>query len=59
MAKKSFKIRIKNYWSKSPTWWMMTLADVMADEVESEINAFAEDLRDAKFQDEDFVTKLI
>ena len=59
MAKKSFKISLKNYFSKSPAWWMMTLADVRTDEVEAEINAFAEALRDEKFSDEDFVTKLI
>ena len=32
---------------------------VPGDEVEAEINAFAEALRDEKFSDEDFVTKLI
>ena len=34
---------------------MMTLADVRTDEVEAEINAFAEALRDEKFSDEDFM----
>ena len=34
---------------------MMTLADVRTDEVEAEINAFAEALRTEKFSDEDFM----
>ena len=59
MAKNSFKISIRKYSSKTPVNWMMTLADVPKEFVEEEINAFAEDLRDEKFKDEDFVAKLI
>ena len=59
MAKSSFKISIRKYSSKTPVNWMMTLADIPKEFVEDEINAFAEALRQEKFQDEDFVTKLI
>ena len=59
MAKNSFKISIRKYSSKTPVNWTMTLADVPKEFVEEEINAFAEALRDEKFKDEDFVTKLI
>lgn len=59
MAKNSFKIRIRNYWCKTPVNWMLTLADVPKEFIEEEIESFAEALRDEKFKDEDFVTKLI
>ena len=59
MAKNSFKINNPKAVSFSPNNWMMTLADIPKEFVETEINAFAEALRDEKFKDEDFVTKLI
>lgn len=59
MAKNSFKISNTKAVAISPQWWMLTLVDVPKEFVEEEINAFAEALRDEKFKDEDFVTKLI
>ena len=59
MAKKSFKITNSKSVAISPQNWMLTWADIPKEFVEAEINAFAEALRDEKFSDEDFVTKLI
>ena len=59
MAKKSFKISNSKSVAISPQNWKLTLADTPKEFVEAEINAFAEALRDEKFSDEDFVTKLI
>ena len=55
MAKNSFKISNQKAVAKSPTNWMMTLADIPKEFAEDEINTFAEALRTEKFTDEDFM----
>jgi hypothetical protein len=59
MAKTVFKLRNNKSVAKSPQYWMLTLEDIPDNEMENELEMFAEDLRLAEFQEIDFVASRI
>jgi hypothetical protein len=55
LANGNFRLGNKKYNAKSPNLWVLTLEDIPDNEVESEIELFAMDVREFKFEDIDFI----